>query len=574
MPTISRNDFRNDFGNDPRNDPRNVEMTYSDRPYWQNLSQNELSYFLPSRADGLNDMCICATFRASPTLVSPFRLRIVWAIMRLRHTLLACQIEMRPGRYDDARFIYTPPSSAARSLDQAGETLVIYDDKTGAELYQECLGGPRKLSAEHLSRLEIARQRVVPGLVEYDMMMMQFHAVSDGLSSHKHINMMMELLGGSATPGGLPRTDTELIGLLELEWRVRWGGWGMDEVIVSSTEARLPSPRTKFQEVAWKVDPQNIQRRFILGLQTSGQQRQVQRQTNSRNSGGWGNGIAISNSLDYADLAGSNCWEPDPKIIRVSSAKKNISVYVHGTIMHKVRQSMGALQYELAGSWQGCHKNLPPECKSQRTTIQNANFAWIRIEEDHPEFAAPKTLPIMMYTAVSLRRYLAPISPLSSYMSLALGYCNVVLPSFIPATADRHAVFWARSRLTQAQLRKYSRSPLLCGRSQIISAERGSRAKSFARQDDEADGTLPPSAMEPKAEAPASSGTFVDAISNVRKTKGGILIFTRTVQNRFSLTLIWDSVAYPPGIIEEFWQHFIGGVHEFIIDAPHSLFKL
>ncbi|KAJ6624701.1 hypothetical protein B0H10DRAFT_2162119 [Mycena sp. CBHHK59/15] len=490
--------------------------------YWRNLSQNELSYFLPSRAEGLNDMCICATFRASPTLVSPFRLRIVWAIMRLRHTLLACQIEMRPGRYDDARFIYTPPSNAARSLDQAGETLVIYDDKTGAELYQECLGGPRKLSAEHLSRLEIARQRVVSGLVEYDMMMMQFHAVSDGLSSHKHINMMMELLGGSATPGGLPRTDTELIGLLELEWRVRWGGWRMDEVIVSSTEARLPSPRTKFQEVAWKVDLQNVQRRFIGG-----------------------------------------------------HALPRIPSSVSKQAVNNVRFSAEQTAAILA------------ECKSQRTTIQNAifalcTFAWIRIEEDHPEFAAPKTLPIMMYTAVSLRRYLAPISPLSSFMSLALGYCNVVLPSFIPATADRHAVFWARSR--------------------IISAERGSRAKSFVRQDDEADGTLPPSAMEPKAEVPASSGTvpsvaligishlgdvtdtyrtaqypsieFVDAISNVRKTKGGILIFTRTVQNRFSLTLIWDSAAYPSGIIEGFWQHFVGGVHEFIIDAPHSLFKL
>jgi hypothetical protein len=78
------------------------------------------SYFLPSRAYGLNDM-ICElphfarprsdappagmTIHAPPALISSLRVRIVWAIMRLRHSLMACRVEMAPGCYDDAQFV-------------------------------------------------------------------------------------------------------------------------------------------------------------------------------------------------------------------------------------------------------------------------------------------------------------------------------------------------------------------------------------------------------------------------------------------------------------------------------------
>ncbi|KAF8126423.1 hypothetical protein K438DRAFT_2001408 [Mycena galopus ATCC 62051] len=79
--------------------------------YRPTLSPNELSYFLPSRAFGLNDIGNRIVNHAPPSLISPQRVRIVWAILRLRHSLTGCRVEMQLGRYDDAQFALTPSSS-------------------------------------------------------------------------------------------------------------------------------------------------------------------------------------------------------------------------------------------------------------------------------------------------------------------------------------------------------------------------------------------------------------------------------------------------------------------------------
>ncbi|KAJ7773433.1 hypothetical protein B0H16DRAFT_1512332 [Mycena metata] len=68
---------------------------------------------------------------------------------------------------------------------------------------------------------------------------------------------------------------------------------------------------------------------------------------------------------------------------------------------------------------------------------------------------------------------------------------------------------------------------------------------------------------------------FVDSVGHSRKAKGGILLFTRSAQGCFSTMLEWDSAAFPPGLVEEFWGHFVGGVHEFVLDgAPLVQVKL
>lgn len=194
---------------------------------------------------------------------------------------------------------------------------------------------------------------------------------------------------------------------------------------------------------------------------------------------------------------------------------------------------------------------------------------------------------MLFYTAISLRRHLAPISPLASAMSLALGYGSIVLPAFIPSAPEVgvRKVFWLRARAVQAQMRKQTRSAMLLPRAQILSFERGRRAKVFARQDDEADGTLPRSsqALEqesrstqmapvktPSASVPSvalmgishlgdltstyrteryPSIEFVDSVGHSRKAKGGILLFTRSAQGCFSMMLEWDAAAFPPGLV-------------------------
>ncbi|KAJ7913894.1 hypothetical protein B0H13DRAFT_1612148 [Mycena leptocephala] len=495
------------------------------------------SYFLPSRAYGLNDMISGITIHAPPALISSLRVRIVWAIMRLRHSLMACRVEMAPGCYDDAQFVYTPPSSPSEALTEATSYVRMFGDITGPDLLHTFLNGPRILSSDCLSRLDVARHdEVSPGIHEFYFVFMLHHMINDSRGMHQTIQSIFELLGGPATPGGSPRTDAELAKILDHEWRQRWDAHAHGG-IVPATEVRiLGLARSKFHEAAWKVDNQSIQRRFIGG--------QVFPRTKS-----------------------------PVKDVRLIQAQFNES------------QTLA----------------ISSKCKAKRVTVGNVTFglinlAWIRLCAAHPEIDAPKDLPMLMYTAISLRHYLRPASPLESYMSLALDYFNVVLPTFLPENTDSHKMFWARCRAAQCQVSKYAQSPLHMQRAIVTNAVRGERAKVWARIDDEADGTLPPT---PRAPAPApapgpkpppsialigvsQSGDgaaiyrteaypsikLVDSAGGTRKASNGLIFYTGTFLGKFCMVLLWDAAPIAPGLMEEFWRYVVDGMHEYVLEDP------
>ncbi|KAF7356313.1 hypothetical protein MVEN_00963600 [Mycena venus] len=498
--------------------------------YCRTLSPNELAY-------GLNDMFNRMVIHAPPALISPLRVRIVWAIVRLRHSLMACRVEMQPGRYDDAQFAYIPPSSPGQALAEATACVRIFDDVTGPELMHTYLNGPRTLSSECLSRLDVARHgQVSPGVHEFHIAFMFHHMINDSLAVYQTQNLVCELLGGSSSPGGAPRTDAELAKILDHEWMQRWGAQRLpqDDAIVPATEVRiLGLPPSKFHDAAWKVDNQKIQQRFIGGH----------------------------------------------VFPRVKSTVFNIRL---------VRAKFDVSQT----------RAFFAKCKAERVTVASAvfglfNFAWIRLCAAHPEISAPKDLPILMYTAISLRRYLKPASLLTSYLSLALDYHNIVLPAFLPSDADPSKVFWARSREAQRQMFKHARSPMLLKRAVVSGKTRGERAKAWARIDDAADGTLPPIPRAPPAQSipgpkPAPSLALlgvtsvgdlspvfrteayppiklIDVIGASRKAPGGMLFATRTLFGRFDMSVMWDTEGFPPGLMEEFWRYIVDGVHEYVI---------
>jgi hypothetical protein len=95
--------------------------------YERQLGDNELSYYLPSRVTGVNDMFVCIPhlwtvklaysfhdrylhlgFKAPKSRTLRRRVRAVWAILRMRHPLLASKVVMRS--YEDVRFVYVLPS--------------------------------------------------------------------------------------------------------------------------------------------------------------------------------------------------------------------------------------------------------------------------------------------------------------------------------------------------------------------------------------------------------------------------------------------------------------------------------
>jgi hypothetical protein len=129
------------------------------------------------------------------------------------------------------------------------------------------MNGPRTLSANHLSRLDVALHgHVSQSTHEFQLIFMLHHMINDTLAVYATEQHMCELLGGSATPGGPLRTDAELAKALDHEWMRRWGALRVaHDPIVAATEVRiLELSQSKFQEAAWKVDNQNIQKQSIV----------------------------------------------------------------------------------------------------------------------------------------------------------------------------------------------------------------------------------------------------------------------------------------------------------------------
>ncbi|KAJ7512892.1 hypothetical protein B0H11DRAFT_1898156 [Mycena galericulata] len=432
------------------------ESTHAMPTYYRPMSPNELSCFLPSRAYGLNDLYEFVSCGGNHAV---------------RHTLMACRVEMAPGRYDDAQFVYTPPSSPRQALKDALDTV-------WARAHSEISGGtaaaPVRLFLSHGCR---TTRTGITGVYEYHLILMNHHSVNDGVSVHRNFDMMCELLGGSATPGEAPRLHVELAALLDEEWSVRWSvPRDPGDVIGLANEDRLAGgPRSKFYEVAWRVDHQNVQRRAI--------------------------------------------------------------------------------------------------CKSERVTLQNAvfvlcNFAWIRLYTKHPELNASKALPMMIDV-----------------------HCSqpVALPGTrVPAVLLIGMRCSGRGAVRSRSSRFRTTTAFLFHRALVTSTVRAQRAKNFAREDDEADGTLPsrpqaarplPSSLERKAAPSAAllglaqlgdlASVFrtdrypalelIDSMGGGRKAPGGMMLYTRTFMGRFIMILQRDGEAFAPGLMEEFYRYVVDG---------------
>ncbi|KAF7297206.1 hypothetical protein MIND_00953700 [Mycena indigotica] len=508
--------------------------------FHRKLSPNELSYFLPGRVNGTNEMFLFSTVHIPPALVTPLRVQIAWAIVRLRHVLMASRVQMSVGRYDDAQFVYTPPASPREALLQASSSVGRYNNVSETKITDEFLNGPPRLSFDALSRLDVFQQKQISeDLTAFTFFFMVHHMINDARGVYKTLDVVLELVAGVVGPGSSrPRTDEELLDELNAEWVKRWehSMLGLD-VFPKSTEDRvLPRPRTKLQRAADRVDYDNLQRRFIGGHSF----KRAKNPTRTRL-------VQIVFDADQTQ-----------KIIK--------------------------------------------KCKSQGVTTGNImfgliNVAWLRFAARHPRFVdAHPQLPMLLYTAISLREYLQPVSGPDSHVSLALGYHNVVLPTVVPTERSLKAVFWTRSREAQRQMRSYVRSPLLLSRSLVISEERGRRAKAWARIDDTAAGLIPAAPPINNQTTPPSqtnstpsialmgvsqagkisdvyrthlypSAKLVDAFGGPRRGPGaGVLLVTDTFFGRFGITCFWDGGAFERGVFEEFLAEVITGMQEFVVE--------
>jgi len=197
----------------------------------------------------------------------------------------------------------------------------------------------------------------------------------------------------------------------------------------------------------------------------------------------------------------------------------------------------------------------------------------------------------MMYSAINIRPHLPRQS---SYWFLAVGYFNVVLPTFLPDAQSTPTanIFWHRARSAKAQSASATSTKMIVSRAAVMAGQRGRRARTWAREDDglpadPADAELPvPEDLKPGAPSRALVG--LSLLGNLdgmykhaaftatqlhtlntgsRQRPGGMLMFAYTFVGRLWLSFGWDVNGYDAAIVERFWNETGACLQEFVADA-------
>ncbi|KAG8918263.1 hypothetical protein FRC01_001957 [Tulasnella sp. 417] len=278
---------------------------------------------------------------------------------------------------------------------------------------------------------------------------------------------------------------------------------------------------------------------------------------------------------------------------------------------HALPRTMGMTRKEIVQTItldEFTSRTILQKCRSQGVSFSNALFAlcalaWSRIQLERG-VELRTDLPIMMYSAINLRPHLRPSD--SSYWMTALGFFNIILPSFLPHTSSAgektswkaiRSTFWHRARSAKAQSTRVSRHPLLTSRAREMARQRSETAKAFAAEDDAKElglatsprpQTSSPSIIQ-KSAAPSTALLGLSHLGNldgiyvhkdypsiqlhtmspaVRVRPGGLLLFGYTFAGKLTLNLAYDLNGFKDGIIEAWWKDLLGGCDELLIGKP------
>lgn len=486
------------------------------------LGDTEVSYFLPSRQSGVNDMYLHLGCRASASILQRERVCLIWAILRLRHPLLASRVEMLD--YEDIRFVYEAPPSPKHALEDADKNLA-YRTQSAEDLIDGYLNGSRTLSNERLSYLVVSTVQNTSDIAKsadatqnYDFLICATHFLGDGMALHRFANDFFGMLGGLLS-------EQQLTVILEDECKRCYETLN-EAALPESIESRLPSsPGGKFYHAASLVD-------FQIGQHK---------------------------------LTGGHSF---PR----RSAKER------RTIVPTVSFDPARTKYILS------------KCKSRGVSISSAlfavcNVAWAKT------YGQNWQLPMMMYSALNMRPFLQSNKALNdSYWYIAIGYFNIVLPTFLPRSGDVTPTFWLRARSAKDQSTRAVKNPMIIPRSRRMAEERGSRARQWAREDDGVK-ALPPRNVAPTIirgfdKSPSSALMGLSLLGNLdgiykhpnfpdiklhtlttgsRQRSGGMLLFGYTFASKLWISFGYDENGFEEFTVQEFWKNVLLSVDEFLL---------
>ncbi|KAJ7225260.1 hypothetical protein GGX14DRAFT_386181 [Mycena pura] len=386
------------------------------------LGETEVSYFLPSRESGVNDMY-------EFTLALGYYLLSRSEMPSLGLPRSTWYHETQP-RLFGLDYYPPPPSSACLK-----------------ELIDSYLNGPRTLSNERLSYLIVSQQptagesqttetadpvpqnfalllcatHFIGGFIEiYTKTILTDARLGDGMALHQLANDFFNLLGSE-------RAEESLQTMLAEEWYSRWGTTKLkDDVscLPSSLEDRLPPVEGgRFRHAASRVVFENSQAKLIGG------------QNFPRRSGSSTKTVVTTVSLDPERT----------KLILKKCKTQNVSISAAlFAVVNLAWAKTCDLNWELPMMMYSA-VNLRPILTASKTS--NASYCF----------------PAIGYFHVILPTFI----PKSG------------------SKQDIEKTFWHRARAAKKQSTRAAKHPMLVSQTLEMARERGQRARGWAREDDE-----------------------------------------------------------------------------------------
>lgn len=198
-----------------------------------------------------------------------------------------------------------------------------------------------------------------------------------------------------------------------------------------------------------------------------------------------------------------------------------------------------------------------------------------------------------MYSALNMRPYLMADKRLNdSYWFIAIGYFNVILPTFLPQSGEITSTFWHRARSAKFQSIKAVKNPMAISRCREMARERGARARVWAQEDDQKlAGTFKKPVVaavesQVKEKIPSSAliglsllgnldGTYKHATfpdiqlhtltTGSRQRSGGMLLFGYTFVEKLWVSFGYDKNGYEEDVVNAFWTHVTEAIDQFLL---------
>ncbi|SCZ90966.1 BZ3500_MvSof-1268-A1-R1_Chr1-3g02429 [Microbotryum saponariae] len=569
--------------------PQSLNLTHASKQcFKRRLGPTEVSYYLGSRGEGVesgvNDMYLHIGFRAESHLMVTERLLNIWTEMTLRHQLLASSVEYHDVH--EIRFVYEPPTSMAEARRKAKSLMELRTRQDPKALLDTYLNGDRTLSDARLSYLIFSTPDASFDAAteqEYDMYLFSTHFLGDGMALHTTANEIFTLLADNADAAEGAAAVKNLEAVLR-EQVVKPIFPEMASVVEDTADEGAASSAFPVEKLAQAMEAKLVTPE------------------------GWGRmawaGARVEYNQSQAKLIGGHAF-PRAKL----GERKTL---------------VSTVAYDTAKT-----KKILSNCKTHGTTISHAVFSLSNLAYIRSTPQRDVELPVMIYSALNMRGNLTKAD--DDWYHIAIGYYNIILPSFLPSTISVERTFWHRSSVVRKQTSAVVKGRWLAPRSKLMALERERRSIGFEREDErrrqqklalaelpsqlqglgisfEDDATesklasnlaktlgpvapvvtpqLAESTTSPKAPSTALMGLSMlgnlDAIyvhkdyhgiqmhtltTGSRQRAGAILLFAYTFVGKLWLSLGYDSNGFQQGVIESWWTEMQKGVDELLLPS-------